>query len=53
VGRLYLSILISPKKNRLIEAKAIAVVNKLSPCTNTVSFENEIVPLNGRIQYSV
>jgi len=40
------------KRNRLIETNAIAIVNKLSLCTNTVSFEKELVLLNGHIVVS-
>jgi len=45
VGSLYLSNFNSPKRNDLY---AIAIVNK-NLVNRTVSFENELVPLNGRI----
>ena len=48
MGRLYLSNFNSPKIIDLFETNAIAIVNK-KLVNRTVSFENELVPLNGRI----
>jgi len=45
VGSLYLSNVTSTKRNDLY---AIAIVNKKT-VNRTVSLENELVPLNGRI----
>ena len=48
MGRLYLSKFNSPKSNLLIETNAIAIVNNILE-NRTVPFENELVPLSGRI----